>query len=296
MTSASLPLISQIPCLEDIPHHGMLAALWLRLLRAQRLAHALLIDSPSSSTSIELVMALAQASLCHQPRPSGDACGQCASCRAMRSGVHADCLVLPDENELAEIPVDMVRDAVVAPATESALWAHGRVFVIPQVERLRPAAANALLKVMEEPPPGTRLLMTTRHSGSLLPTIRSRAQLYRVAQVATVSGEDIAAVPVASLAGIVGVGYDAHAIAGLMDQLQDAARQCPGSTDAAKQRVCLRRWLDAAVEDQRRQLSGEHAAKALAVIAVLLQARRDVAVNIAPRLVLEGLALTTLSY
>lgn len=278
--------------LGEHPGHGMLTALWLRLLRAGRLAHALLLDSPSCSASAGLALSLAQASLCHQPTDTGDACGTCASCRAMQAGIHADCLMLPDEQEQADIPVDMVREQVVGPASESALLAHGRVFLIPQVERLRPAAANALLKVMEEPPPGTRLLMTTRQSGSLLATIRSRSQLYRIAHTA-INAEPESA-PVDTMQAIVGVGYDAHAIGGLFAQLQDSARSCPGPTEAAKQRLCLRRWLDASLEHQRQQLAGPQAQRALAVITVLLQARRDLAVNIAPRLVLEGLALAQL--
>ena len=56
--------------------------------------------------------------------------------------------------------MEVVRESLVLAATESALMGHGRVFILPMVERLRHEAANALLKILEEPPADTHIIMT----------------------------------------------------------------------------------------------------------------------------------------
>ena len=117
-----------------------------RLHRANHLSHALLFNGPQGWKRT-LALALAKMLLCHNPTESGDSCGVCASCEALSAGVHPDCLLLPDDREMPQMPVDVVRESLVMAATESALMGHGRVFIVPMVERLRHEAANALLKV-----------------------------------------------------------------------------------------------------------------------------------------------------
>ena len=96
------------------------------------------------------------------------------------SGVHPDCLLLPDDREAPQMAVEVVRESLVLAATESALMGHGRVFILPMVERLRHEAANALLKILEEPPADTHIIMTSSSGDGLLPTIRSRSQRFRM--------------------------------------------------------------------------------------------------------------------
>jgi len=74
-----------------------------------------------------------------------------------------------------DISVDQIR-ALSGWAQQTSHGASGRVVIIRQLERLNTAAANSLLKTLEEPPEGVRFLLTASRAGQLLPTLLSRCQ------------------------------------------------------------------------------------------------------------------------
>ncbi len=74
-----------------------------------------------------------------------------------------------------DIGVDQIR-ALTSWAQQTAHGSSGRVVMIRQLERLNSAAANSLLKTLEEPPSGVRFLLTASRAGKLLPTLLSRCQ------------------------------------------------------------------------------------------------------------------------
>ncbi|MCI4410271.1 MAG: AAA family ATPase [Thiotrichales bacterium] len=74
-----------------------------------------------------------------------------------------------------DIGVEQIR-ALTAWAQQTAHGKRGRVVIVHQIERMTTAAANSLLKTLEEPPEGVRFLMTAQRAGKLLPTILSRCQ------------------------------------------------------------------------------------------------------------------------
>jgi len=103
----------------------------------------------------------------------GRACGECLSCRKLKSGNHPDFLVI--EAEKGAIKIDQVREmsrAITYPPYESPY----RVVVMRDVHTMQVAAANSLLKTLEEPPPGNILILTAEASREVLPTIVSRCQ------------------------------------------------------------------------------------------------------------------------
>ena len=169
---------------------------WLPLLPWQRDAaraalaqrsswpHALLLHGPRGIGKHALALNLAQALLCEAPPPDGLACGECPGCRYAAAGQHPDLMRLelividPEEGtlEAAEsITIDRVRSL-----TEFVqLTSHrqgAKVAVIAPAERMNAAAANALLKTLEEPPPGTYLILVSDQPGRLPPTILSRCR------------------------------------------------------------------------------------------------------------------------
>lgn len=183
------------------PSMGDLLPPWLReplaqALRGQR-GHATLVHGPSGIGQFEFAQALAAAWLCETPTSLG-ACGECVACRLMQSRTHPDLFVLvPDalreslgwaadgdtprdgEGKKAkpskELKVEAVRAAID--------WSHatssrgrGKVVVVYPAHAMNAVAANALLKTLEEPPAGVRLLLATTDPELLLPTIRSRCQ------------------------------------------------------------------------------------------------------------------------
>jgi len=85
------------------------------------------------------------------------------------------------------IPVDLLRELIIggttsdgryheAAAYKSPTMRHGKVFIVDEAELLDRAGQNALLKTLEEPTPGTTLILVTSSEDRLLPTIRSRCQ------------------------------------------------------------------------------------------------------------------------
>jgi DNA polymerase-3 subunit delta' len=106
-----------------------------------------------------------------------DACGKCRSCDRIARGVHVDVLTLePDDR--ASIKIDVVREVLSGTAFRP-FEGRRRVVVIADADTLEPAAQNALLKSLEEPPPSTGFLLTTAVPGLLLPTVRSRCMRLR---------------------------------------------------------------------------------------------------------------------
>jgi DNA polymerase-3 subunit delta' len=176
---------------------GELPLPWLRdaLTQAQRLtrSHALLLHAGVPTGQLELALTLAQAWLCeHADRAP---CGRCTSCRLARQRTHPDLHVVVPEAQGAEfgwlaeddpllkagakpsreIKVNQVREAIEW-SQRSAGSQRGRALVLHPAQALNMAAANALLKTLEEPPGALRIVMAGGDPERLLPTIRSRVQ------------------------------------------------------------------------------------------------------------------------
>jgi DNA polymerase-3 subunit delta' len=111
-----------------------------------------------------------------------NACGECLTCRSVARRVHPEILWVEAEGAVLKLEqVAAIQEhLVLAPSTltetvvTGGLSRRARVAVIPDVERLSPAAANRLLKLLEEPPVWARVIMTTSRPASMLPTVLSR--------------------------------------------------------------------------------------------------------------------------
>jgi DNA polymerase III subunit delta' len=174
--------VESLPWLPLFPwqHDAARAAL------AQRATwpHALLIHGPRGIGKHALALNLALALLCEAPRVEGLACGRCPGCRYAIAGQHPDLLRLEllviGEGDGTLKTVDTITIDRVRALTEFAqLSSHrhrAKVAVIAPAERMNVAAANALLKTLEEPPPGTYVMLVCEQPGRLPPTIVSRCR------------------------------------------------------------------------------------------------------------------------
>lgn len=158
--------------------------IWERLGQArsaERLPHALLIHGPRGLGKRALVERLARGLLCAEPGADGSACGGCPQCRLTAAGSHPDLILIgPDaESRSGEIPVDAIR-ALGERISLSGGASDRRVAIIDPADRMSPGAANALLKTLEEPPPGAVLILIAELLGRLPATIRSRCQILRI--------------------------------------------------------------------------------------------------------------------
>jgi len=156
---------------------------WQRLLSTRaRPAQALLLAGPRGVGKGALAQAWARALLCESPLPEGEACGLCPACHWFDTGAHPDFrhVTLQEkankegETRLATaIEVDQAREAVDF-VQLSTYRAGVRVVLVNPADSLNLAAANALLKVLEEPPLNTVFVLVSDQPRRLLPTIRSR--------------------------------------------------------------------------------------------------------------------------
>jgi len=181
----------------------------------------LLLHGPRGVGKQRLALWLAQLLLCESPR-DGAPCGQCRGCRFSLELTHPDLHWYfprprqrdsdPDLDDVradyAEALRDRVEDAglyappsgsegiyvatvraIVQEATLSPAIAMRKVFIVGDAERMVPQegseqAANAFLKLLEEPPSDTTIVLTSSEAGALLPTVRSRVAAVRVPPVA----------------------------------------------------------------------------------------------------------------
>ena len=168
------------------------------LVRTQRMPGALLFYGPDGVGKRKTALAFAQALNCEHPQ-DGNACGTCASCQAALKGTHPD-ITLVDfvyqarlnlktapsdsdyEEELAKevakqqhLSVDTVR-RVTALSQQKAVGNGWKVIIMDCAQTMQGAAANALLKFIEEPPAKTVWILITSKRAAMLPTILSRCQ------------------------------------------------------------------------------------------------------------------------
>jgi DNA polymerase-3 subunit delta' len=174
--------------LRDILGHRRLTTLIARAIERESLPPTLLFAGPPGVGKWAVARATAQAVNCtEQVKPGGDlaidACGKCRSCDRTSRNVHVDVLMLePDDR--ASIKIDIVRE-VLAKVSYRPFEGRRRLVLIREADTLEPAAQNALLKSLEEPPPGTMFILTTAVPGALLPTVRSRCMRLRFGPLTT---------------------------------------------------------------------------------------------------------------
>ena len=146
-----------------------------------RESHAYLLTGPPHVGKLTLAREIAQAVNClHGP---GAPCGQCAQCQRIADGLHADVRVVDIEfsrtvegrNTVTTITIDAIRE-LERTVNLNPFEGSRTVIIIDGAGTMSIEAANALLKTLEEPPPGVLFLLLTEDEESLLPTIRSRCQ------------------------------------------------------------------------------------------------------------------------
>ena len=142
-----------------------------------RFSHAYIVTGPPEA-AMAAAQTLAQAMVCEHPREDGSPCGTCRHCRKALDGAHPDIIFLSrltdDKGKpKREIYVDQIRE-LAASAAILPNEAERKVYIIREAETLNPAAQNALLKLLEEPPAFDAFLLVAAGTAPLLETVRSR--------------------------------------------------------------------------------------------------------------------------
>ncbi len=143
-----------------------------------RLPHALLLSGTQGVGKAGFARQLAASLLCEQPQTTGLACGKCRQCLLLAAGNHPDLRMLVPEEGKTQIGIGAVRELVAGNALSVGEGAH-RVFIIDPADAMGRAAANALLKTLEEPIQGTLIILLSAKADRLPITLRSRCQCLR---------------------------------------------------------------------------------------------------------------------
>ncbi len=143
-----------------------------RMLQNGRLAHALLFTGIDGSGRQTTAKALAMALNCANP-VGVSACGVCRSCQKVISGNHPDVIIVRPSG--AFIKIDQAR-ALRKHLRFAPLERGRRVIIVNDAQTMNPEASNAMLKILEEPPNDTHIILTASQTTDLLPTIVSRCQ------------------------------------------------------------------------------------------------------------------------
>lgn len=148
--------------------------------RRGALPHAILLAGPAGLGKREFAEAFARTLLCTSPREDGYACGTCRACKLIEAGTHPDLArvsfeLRDDGKPRTELTVDQMR-ALSERLALTAQFGGAQIALIDPADAMNHAASNALLKTLEEPTPGTIIVLVADFPSRLSATIRSRCQ------------------------------------------------------------------------------------------------------------------------
>jgi len=237
---------------------------WHRLqARRQRdaLPHALLLCGPRGLGKRDFLRRFVRGLLCQHPN-GGDACGTCRSCLLFDAGTHPDYVSLSyglrkDGVQRSEIVVDQIRElsARLATASQFGGW---QVVSIDPADAMNTAAANALLKTLEEPASQTMLILLADQPWRMPATIRSRCQRIEFQLPAAdeslawlqdvgVRDAQTALTAAGGNPGLARIWAEQGALAQRQEVRKDLAALAAGRGDAL---AMGKRWLDSAPEQR----------------------------------------------
>lgn len=160
---------------KDIVGHKELIGRLQAMQMEERIPHAMLFCGAEGVGKTLVAEALAAALLCHEP-DHGQCCGRCPACLALKAGTHPDYFLLQPESSgkaAKSIKIEAVRE-LQAGIARVPLLSRCRAVIIQEAEKMNEAAANCLLKTIEEPEGQAVFILLTSAPAALLDTIISR--------------------------------------------------------------------------------------------------------------------------
>jgi len=187
--------------LLDIVGQDSAVALLQRRMASGRMGHALMFTGPHGVGRRTTAVVLAAAMLCESPVTSSnngefseleddfqltDACGLCNDCKTLGAGTHPDLAVISKElaahhpdsevrnRKMQNLGIGVIKHFLLNGAYLAPSRGKGKVFIVREAELMTHVAQNALLKTLEEPPPGVTIILLCRRAEQMLPTTISR--------------------------------------------------------------------------------------------------------------------------
>ncbi len=173
---------------HGLEEHDHIVEQFRRAIARDRLAHVYMFTGPAGVGKRRFALLLAKSLFCRERSPQLlDPCGHCRSCRLIGSEAHPDLLLVAKPEDRAELPLELLiggrqergQEGVCRRLALTPQLADRRFLIIDDADYLNPEGANALLKTLEEPPPGAIIVLLATSLAKQLPTIRSRCQVVR---------------------------------------------------------------------------------------------------------------------
>ncbi|MCE5335564.1 MAG: DNA polymerase III subunit delta' [Desulfobacteraceae bacterium] len=156
--------------LRDIPGQQRAVRFLKQLIGKDAVPHAFLFSGMAGTGKLRAALEFAGALDCLERRDA-DMCGECGGCRKIAQNVHPDLLRVRSEG--AYIKIEQIRE-LRERVRFRPFEGRYRIVIIEDAQKLREEAANAVLKILEEPPSGNIFILIAPESQMLLPTIVSR--------------------------------------------------------------------------------------------------------------------------
>jgi len=166
---------------RDVPGQERAIDFFRRAVGTGRLAHAYILVGPEGIGKRRFARALAQYLFCVERRD--DSCGSCRSCRLIESDRFPDLHWYGREEGRQQLRVEVI-EQFLREISFKPLETDRKVFVVEDADKLNPASANRLLKILEEPPAASLLLLLALDVRDFLPTILSRCHMIRLRPIA----------------------------------------------------------------------------------------------------------------
>jgi DNA polymerase-3 subunit delta' len=158
---------------HDAARQQLLAAV-----RRGRLAHAYLFVGPSGVGKHLFATELAKSLVCEKPTAPLTACDHCPACVQVAAGTHPDVFIARKPEDKHDLPVEAMRAFCGQLGLKPTRGAR-KVGVVEDADEFNDESANCFLKTLEEPPPGSTLILLASTTERQLPTILSRCQVVR---------------------------------------------------------------------------------------------------------------------
>ena len=147
----------------------------------QKIAQAYLFFGPRGVGKTTCARVFAKTINCLNLQPNGEACNECASCKAFNSNTSFNIYELDAASNNSVEDIRQLIDQVRYPPQ----LGKYKVYIIDEVHMLSTAAFNAFLKTLEEPPPYAKFILATTEKNKVLPTILSRCQVFNFNRIKT---------------------------------------------------------------------------------------------------------------
>lgn len=152
----------------DIIGHGKEVGQLCLDIETGKMSHAYIFAGPSGVGKFTVAKKMAKVLQC-----ADGGCGECAECVQVDAGSHVDTSELHDDGSI--IGIDYIKR--LTERLNMTPQSRYKVFILKNIERMNREAANCFLKILEEPPKQTLIVLTTSNLGNILPTLISRSRV-----------------------------------------------------------------------------------------------------------------------